>query len=65
MKNWILKFLVLCAIIVGIGIYRGWFTVNETKFQQDEDAAKAEIHELEQQVKDKTSDLKDKVHGRK
>ena len=61
MKNWLLKFLLLAAVIIGVGIYRGWFSVNETKIQQDEDAAKTEMHELGQQVKDKTSDLKDKV----
>lgn len=65
MKNWILKLLLLCAVIIGIGIYRGWFTVNETKLLQDENAAKAEMHELGQQVKSKTSDLTGSVKEHK
>ena len=65
MKNWILKFLLLCAVIVGIGVYRGWFTVNETKFQEDEDAAKTEMHDLGRQVKEKASDLKGAVKEHK
>ena len=63
MKNWILKCLVLCALIVGVGIYRGWFTVNTSKIEQDEDAVKAEIHELGEQVKTKASDLKGSAKG--
>jgi hypothetical protein len=64
MKNWLLKLLLLAAVIVGVGMYRGWFTVNETKIQQDENAAKTELHDLAQQVKEKTSDWKssDKDH---
>jgi sensor domain CHASE-containing protein len=65
MKNFIFAFLLLAAVIVGVGIYRNWFTVNAAKIQQDENAAKAEMHDLGQQVKSKASDLKDSVKERK
>jgi hypothetical protein len=65
MKNWILKLLLLAAVIVGVGAYRGWFTVNETKFLQDEDAAKSELHDLGRQVKEKASDLSGTVKADK
>jgi len=65
MKNILFAFLLLAAVIVGFGAYRGWFTVNNAKIEQDEVVAKTEVHDLGQQVKDKTSDLKDKVNGKK
>ncbi len=65
MKNFLIAFLLVAAVIVGVGTYRGWFTVNKAIIQQDEDVAKTEMHELGQQVKDKSVDLKDKVNGKK
>ena len=65
MKNLVFAFLLLAAVIVGFGAYRGWFTVNKARIEQDEVVAKTEVNDLGQQVKDKTSDLKDKVNGKK
>jgi hypothetical protein len=59
MKNFIVAFLLLAAVVVGVGAYRGWFTVNKARIQQDEDTAKTELHDLGQQVKEKTSGRKD------
>lgn len=58
MKNLAFVLLLVAAGISGIGIYRGWFTVNQQKIEQDEDKAKTEIHDLGEKVKEKTSDLK-------
>ena len=65
MKNFLIAMLLLAAVIVGVGIYRGWFTVNKTKIEEDEDAAKAEINSIEKQVKEKASDLKSSVKDQK
>jgi len=53
MKNLAFVLLLVAAGISGIGIYRGWFTVNQQKIEQDENTAKSELHELEQKVKTK------------
>jgi hypothetical protein len=50
--------LLFVACIAGIGLYRGWFTVNRQKIEQDENTAKKEVHDLGQKVKEKASDLK-------
>jgi hypothetical protein len=65
MKNLVFVLLVLVAGIVGFGLYRGWFTVNRQKIEQDEAAAKTEMHDLKQKVQDKTSDRKSPVTDRK
>jgi hypothetical protein len=58
MKKLVIVLLVLVAGIFGFGLYRGWFTVNEQKIERDEATVKKELHDLEQKVKDKTSDPK-------
>lgn len=65
MKNLAFVLLVLAAGISGFGLYRGWFTVNQQKIEQDEEAAKKEMHDLGQKVKEKTSDLKSPLKGEK
>ena len=65
MRNFIVGCLLAAAVIGGVGFYRGWFTVNETKIQQDEAAAKEKMNELDQQVKEKASDLKSAVKDHK
>jgi hypothetical protein len=61
MKKFVFSILLLAAVVAGVGLYRGWFTVNETKIRQDEAAAKAEVRGLTQQVKTKAGHLADKV----
>ena len=61
MKNLAFVLLLVVAGISGIGIYRGWFTVNQQKIEQDENTAKTEIHDLGEKVKEKTSDLRNPV----
>jgi hypothetical protein len=58
MKKLAIVMLVLVVGISGLGFYRGWFTVNQQKIEQDEQTAKKEMHDLGQKVKEKTSDLK-------
>ncbi len=65
MKNLVFVLLVLVAGISAFGIYRGWFTVNQQRIEQDENTAKSEMHDLEQKVKDKTSDVKSSAKDRK
>jgi capsule polysaccharide export protein KpsC/LpsZ len=61
MKRLSIVLLVLAVGIVGLGYFRGWFTVNQDKIQQDERRAKEEVRELIQEVKDKTGKRTDKV----
>jgi hypothetical protein len=65
MKNFLIAMLLLAAVVVGVGIYRGWFTVNNAKIEEDEKAAKVEMHSIEKQVKEKASDLKSSVKDQK
>jgi hypothetical protein len=60
MKRLFVVLLVLVVGIVGFGFYRGWFTANQDKIQQDEQRAKEEIRELIHEVKDKTGERTDK-----
>ena len=65
MKNLVFALLFLLAIIAGVGAYRGWFTVNKTRIEQDEQAIKVEVQDLEQQVKTKSGELTGKRHDQK
>jgi hypothetical protein len=65
MKKLVIVLLLLAAGIAGFGFYRGWFNVNRQKIELDEATAKKEMHDLEQKVKDKTSDLKNPAKGQK
>lgn len=65
MKKLLIVLLLLVVGISGFGLYRGWFTVNRQVIEQDEAAAKKEIHDLGQKVKDKTSDSKSPDKDRK
>jgi hypothetical protein len=65
MKKLVFVLLLIAAGISGFGLYRGWFSVNQQKIEQDEAAAKTELHDLEQKVKDKTSALKSPDKDRK
>lgn len=58
MKKFVRGLLLVAAVIVGVGVYRGWFSVNKDQIERDESAAKAEIESIERQIKDKASDLK-------
>jgi Tfp pilus assembly protein PilO len=61
MKRLFFVLLMLVVGIVGLGFYRGWFTANQDKIQQDEQRAKEEVRELIQEVKAKTGEPTDKV----
>jgi hypothetical protein len=61
MKRRFVVLLVVVVGIVGLGLYRGWFTVNQAKIRQDERRVKEEIRELTQEVKEKTGERIDKV----
>lgn len=65
MKNLVFALLLLVAVIAGVGVYRGWFTVNKAQIEQDEVTAKQEMHDLEQNVQEKTSDPKSPVNDHK
>lgn len=61
MKNFIFALLLFAAVVIGVGAYRGWFTANKAKIQQDEDAVTTQMHDLGRQLKEKTSDRKGSV----
>ena len=61
MKRLFVVLLILVVVIVGFGFYRGWFTTNPDKIQEDEQQAKEEVQELMQKVKDKTGGHTEKV----
>ncbi len=54
MKRLVVVLLVVVLGIVGVGFYRGWFTINQDKIQEDEQRAKEKVRELTQEVKAKT-----------
>ena len=56
--------LALTLAIVCVGFYRGWFTVNKAKIQEDEQKAKEEVRELMQEVKTKTGERTDTAKER-
>ncbi|HEY2838181.1 MAG TPA: hypothetical protein VGJ26_03485 [Pirellulales bacterium] len=60
MKKLFISLLVVVVGIVGVGFYRGWFTVNQDKLQQDEQKAKEKVRELTQDLKAKTGEGADK-----
>jgi len=64
MKRLFIVLLMLVVGIVGLGFYRGWFTVNQDKIQQDEQRAKEEVRELMQDVKAKTGERAETVKER-
>lgn len=61
MKRLFVAILVVVVGIVGVGFYRGWFTVNQEKIQQDEQRAKEKVRELTHEMKAKTSEGTDKA----
>ena len=65
MKKLVIVLLLLVVGIFGLGLYRGWFTVNRQKLEQDEATAKKEMHDFEQKVKDKTFDMKSPAKDQK
>ncbi len=58
MKNLVLVLFLLVAAMSGVGIYRGWVTMNRQKIDQDAAVAQAEVQDLERTAKDKASALK-------
>lgn len=65
MKKLLLVLLLLAAGIIGVGFYRGWFTVNQQTLERDEISARNAIHGLEEKVKQKTVDRKTPARDRK
>jgi hypothetical protein len=65
MKRPIAVIVVLIIVLAGFGLYRGWFTVNKARLQQDEQTAREKIRELEQKAKDRTADLRDQLREKK
>jgi hypothetical protein len=57
MKRFAISILLIGAVIVGVGFYRGWFFVDQTRMEQDEKAAKREMNELGKEVKAKAEKL--------
>jgi hypothetical protein len=55
MKNIVLALLLLVAGISGVGLYRGWFSVNQQKIEQDEGDVKTEMHDLGEKAREKAS----------
>jgi hypothetical protein len=51
MRRLLFVLLLLAVGTVGFGFYRGWFTPNQEKIQQDEQRAKEEVRELTHEAK--------------
>ena len=58
MKRFLITLLVLGAIIVGIGFYRGWFTVDEKKINQDKQELKEKIQKAPAEIDKGVKDVK-------
>jgi predicted negative regulator of RcsB-dependent stress response len=71
MKGFLGLLLLLAVVIVGVGLYRGWFevstqktedkssvsiTMDKNKIQEDEEKVKEKVQDLGHQIKDKTAD---------
>lgn len=56
-KRLVILFLVLFVVVAGVGLYRGWFTVNQAVIQQDEKTAEKKVRDLEQKLKKSAADL--------
>ena len=52
MKKLVVALLVLFVVIGCVGLYRGWFTVDQARIQQDEEAAKAKVQDLGKKIKE-------------
>ena len=61
MKKRFVFVLLVVAGIVGFGFYRGWFTVDQGKIQQDEQLVKEEVRELLKGAEAKPSEGTEKV----
>lgn len=61
MKRLLISALLVAVGIVGFGFYRGWFTVNQDKIQQDEAKAKEKVLEFTEELRTKASEAKDKA----
>jgi hypothetical protein len=65
LRQLVILIVVLCAVVAGVGLYRGWFTVNQAMLKQDEKTAKEKVYELEQKLKESTADLRNQDRGKK
>jgi len=61
MRRLFVTLLVIVVGITGFGFYRGWFTVNRDKIQQDEQRAKEKVLELTHELKTKSTEATDKA----
>ena len=71
MRGFLVLLVLLAVVIVGVGLYRGWFevstqktedkssvsiTMDKNKIKEDEEKVKEKVQDLEHQMKDKTTD---------
>lgn len=76
MKTLLFVVVLLAAVVVGFGFYRGWFrlstdntdpnanatiTVDQDKFRADKEKVTEKVHDLGQKAKDKSGDPTEKV----
>jgi len=63
MRGFLAALVLLAAIVLGVGIYRGWFTfgVDQEKFQEDKETAKEKVKKIWPKAKDKNDAPADKV----
>jgi len=56
MRGFIAVLVIVAAIVLGVGFYRGWFTftVDQEKIQKDEETAKDKVKKILPRTKDKT-----------
>jgi hypothetical protein len=53
MRSLFIILLLLFSVTCGVGFYRGWFTVDRVKIEEDEKKAAAEVRHLMQKAKPK------------
>jgi predicted negative regulator of RcsB-dependent stress response len=76
MKGFLTLLVLVALCLLGVGLYRGWFSVStekkdekptvsfsvdQEKIKEDEEKAKKKLQDLERQVKEKTSGKTDPV----
>jgi len=65
MKNPVMALLLIAVVVAGVAIYRGWFSVDQQKIEQDEKAAKAVAHDIEKKIKEEATDLTSPAKSKK
>jgi predicted negative regulator of RcsB-dependent stress response len=74
MRNLIVTLVLLAAIVIGVGIYRGWFTFSSShdsgtdqrsiQLNIDENKAKSDAEKVKEKASDAGTKVKEKTEGK-